>query len=128
MGMGIGEDARGRLKAAWGEALGEPEEAGVSAKDARSGSSRDFFLVRRDLCTRWEPFAEGTGLPPREEMEAGDCVRREELWGRLELAAFEVELPMLWGRRAGCGLARSFLARQRRLFGHSGRSQARWQL
>ena len=75
MGMGNGEDARGRLKAAWGDELGEPEDAGVRAKDARSGSSRDFFFVRRDLCTRWEtePFDDGAGLPPRElGMDAGD--------------------------------------------------------
>ena len=98
MGMGIGEDARGRLKAAWGDELGEPEDAGVRAKDARSGSSRDFFLVRRDLCTRCVTLPFGAGLPPRElGMEAGDCVRRGLWWERSELAALEVELPMLWG-------------------------------
>lgn len=51
-GMGIGEDARGRRKAAWGDELGELDEAGVRARDARSGNSRDFFFVRRDLWTR----------------------------------------------------------------------------
>lgn len=52
MGMGIGDEARGRRNAAWGEELGELDEAGVRARDARSGNSRDFFLVRRDLWTR----------------------------------------------------------------------------
>ena len=75
-------------------------EAGVRARDARSGSSRDFFLLHRDLCTRVE---DGTGLPP---LLDGDCVRRvgeskrrnegwRWLFWLLALAALNVELPML---------------------------------
>ena len=60
MGIGMGDDARGLRYAAWGDAFGE-DDVGVSARDARSGSSRDFFFVRRDRCTR---FAVGAGLPP----------------------------------------------------------------
>ena len=45
-------------------------DAGVSASDARSGSSSDFFLLRSDLCTLFED-----GLPP---LLTGDCVRRAE--------------------------------------------------
>ena len=69
----------------------------MRARDARSGNSRDFFLLRRDLCTR------GTGLPP---LLAGDWVRRVDGWredgnwvwfaGEFKLAALEVELPMLY--------------------------------
>ena len=48
MGIGMGDEARGLRYAAWGEEFGELE-AGVRARDARSGSSRDFFLLRSDL-------------------------------------------------------------------------------
>ena len=68
--MGMGEEARGRLWPGWGETEAGDEEAGVRVRDARSGNSRDFFLFRRDLCTRLD---DGTGLPPLLE---GDCVRR----------------------------------------------------
>lgn len=73
------------------------DEAGVRARDARSGNSRDFFFERRDLCTRLD---EGEGEPPR----MGEAVRRTgESWrfsdlsgnGVLAWLAFDVELPML---------------------------------
>ena len=79
-----------------GEEAGEEAgEAEVRVRDARSGSSRDFFLLRRERWTLWE--AEGFGLPPR----MGDWALRA---GRLnwELGVWGLEdvLPML-GRRGG---------------------------
>ena len=62
MGIGMGEEARGRRWAAWGEE--EAGEAEVRVRDSRSGSSRDFFLLRRERWTLWEE-ADGVGLPPR---------------------------------------------------------------
>ena len=76
----------------------------MRARDARSGSSRDFFLERRDLWTRWD---EGEGEPPR----MGEAVRLAgESWrfsersagkGALLCAALEAELPMLGAGRGG---------------------------
>ena len=40
------------------------EEAGVRVRDARSGSSSDFFLCRRERWTLWEA-EDGFGEPPR---------------------------------------------------------------
>ena len=57
VGMGIGDDARGRRWFGCGDTDAGVEEAGVSVRDARSGNSRDFFLERRDLWTRL------TGMP-----------------------------------------------------------------
>lgn len=67
IGIGMGEEARGRRCAPWGETEAGDEEEGVSARDARSGSSRDFFFVRREGWTRWEEVDEGgrAGLPRR---------------------------------------------------------------
>lgn len=62
----------------------------MSARDARSGSSRDFFFERRDLCTRWE---DGAGLPPlMGELVRELCLEEMEF---AALAALEVELPIL---------------------------------
>lgn len=62
----------------------------MRARDARSGSSRDFFLVRRERWTRWEEEEEEeealAGLPRRTgEWELAECC-----W-----AGFDVVLPML---------------------------------
>lgn len=43
-GMGIGEDARGRLLPVCGETEAGEVDAGVRVRDARSGNSRDLFL------------------------------------------------------------------------------------
>ena len=49
----------------------EAGEAEVRVRDARSGSSRDFFLLRRERWTLWED-ADGLGL----ECRAGDWAWR----------------------------------------------------
>ena len=59
----MGDDARGRRLPGRGEPAGD-EEAGVRVREARSGNSRDFFLLRRERWTLWEA-EEGFGLPPR---------------------------------------------------------------
>lgn len=78
MGMGIGAEwgvAEWR-RALYGlVAVGEEGEgAAERPKEARSGSSKDFFFVRRDLCGRGE-----------EEWEAGEsgewCLGRDERRG-----------------------------------------------
>ena len=46
----MGEEARGRRWDGWGEPETGDEEAGVRVREARSGNSRDFFLLRRE---RW---------------------------------------------------------------------------
>ena len=68
VGMGMGDDARGLRYAACGEAFGDAE-AGVRARDARSGSSIERFFARSDLCTKLR-----RGPPPLGvsfELEAG---------------------------------------------------------
>ncbi len=77
VGIGIGEDARGRRWAGWGDPETGDEEAGVRVRDARSGNSSDFFLLRRERWTLWEA-EEGFGLPPREgerALRAGESRR-----------------------------------------------------
>ena len=60
-------------------------------RDARSGSSRDFFLVRRERWTLWEA-EEGFGLPPR----MGEwALRAGELRRELAACGLEEVLPML---------------------------------
>jgi len=66
--------------------LPRPAEAGVRESDARSGSSRDRFLVFMDRC----------GFPGPGEMDV-------VLFGRgAGLFAFDAELPMLWSRSKTC--------------------------
>ena len=62
-------------------------------RDARSGSSRDFFLLRRERWTLWEADEDGLGEPPRMgegwAERAGESRRAWADWG------FEDVLPIL---------------------------------
>lgn len=106
VGIGIGDDARGRRWAGWGDTDTDAgvEEAGVRVRDARSGSSSDFFLCRRE---RWtlEEAEDGFGEPPRMgewwDERAGESRREWADWG------FEDVLPILEEGRGGCGREQS---------------------
>ena len=87
VGIGMGEEARGRRCAGWGDTETEAgvEDAGVRVRDARSGSSREFFLVRRERWTLWEADEDGLGEPPRMgegwAERAGESRRAWADWG-----------------------------------------------
>lgn len=74
----------------------EAGEEEVRVRDARSGSSRDFFLLRRERCTLWEA-EEGLGLVWR----TGEWAMRGagELTRGLGVCGLEDVLPMLGGWR-----------------------------
>lgn len=106
VGIGIGDDARGRRLPGCGETDTDAgvEEAGVRVRDARSGSSSDFFLCRRERCTLCEA-EDGFGEPPRMgewwDERAGESRREWADWG------FEDVLPILEEGRGRCGREQS---------------------
>ena len=106
IGIGIGDDARWRRCAGWGDTDTDAgvEEAGVRVRDDRSGSSSDFFLCRRErwtLCEAEDGFGEPRRMGEWWDERAGESRRVWVDWG------FEDVLPILEEGRGGCGREQS---------------------
>lgn len=92
IGIGIGEVALGTRRCCdKGEAL--PDGADVNVRSARSGNSRDFFLVRRERCGWWG-LGDGECLPADDSMRLADTGE-----GRDWFAWDDAVLPIVGRRR-----------------------------